>query len=1167
MAFPKISLIILFLLFILLFQKMSLPVIQKFGISKDKTYLLSDIDSLRIRVKSAGWNNDLLKQYTRYLKNSEIDFDKELKELEFFPYSFERTYLISLIYKKQKKFKEMYDSLYSQFEPAAKESFNENAKINFYHYYEELVFAAAAINMLSALESKIPELKKQNPFYADYLISLIYYSRGEYKNSLDKLIGWYKKGNSDFSLMYQLSYNYRNLGNYDEAMKILSGIGKDREIDDWEKAKILTAEGSLYYLSGKNTDALKLYNEGYKLSERIKDFQEETRALVNLGIISDVQGNTDNSRNNFFNAIKIAVRINDIDAEALAYSELGVSYSFTNELIKAKANYDRSYKLYTDTGNELRLSLVSNNIGKIYMQMFDYESALKYFQKGIDFAGDNKRAMIKNLMSMADIYTNLSNYSKAIRLYNKALEMSKQIKEVSLDAQISYGLGALYYGLDKFQIALDDFKESYQLNNQSDVYFSAQILNQIAVVYTGMDSLKKAEISFNKAINLSKENKDSYSEVSSCINLSALYLKENDLKSAEQTLNMSRQILSDNSSKYLSSQFYLIKGRIFKEKKMIKDAQSAFMKAVSLSSSLNEFDTQIEAYYRLAKLFEEDNFKEPAESYYKSAINLIEDVSKPLFGNDQVQISYYSSKEEIYNSFAEFYLKQGEYVKAFELIDRSRSRNTIQNLVNLKLQSLIKNDSLLDKIYDYEWIFHSNIYSVDEINKAKAEFSLLKEDLIKKNPSVKKYLTGEPKFSLAEIQNSLGDRENFLSIYTAVNRTYLFLINKSNFYHFEINITPKLLRGMIKDISPYFNYSPSAPGNFYNQDLFAFNAKAAYNLFELLLKPAFDRINNGEKIIISASPELLTLPFEFLISKYDDNGSSYDYNDKDFLVINYDISYSPSAAVFIQQNQKPDFKNEKVLLVGNPLINNKIKGYAERRGLLENQSSLPREVPFLPLKYSGEEVKDIGNIIDVNKILTDKNATETNFKKDAGQNGIIHLSTHSFLFNKQPVIFFSNYYDPENDGFLELGEIVQMKLHSDLVVLSSCNSGLGVIDESEGILGMTKAFFEAGAKSVVVSLWTVNDKYTAKFMALFYQNLGKGLDKSEALRQAKIEFIKKYSANPYYWAAFVLSGNVSKLNIKTKIDVLPYVAEALLIIMIIMIIIYFGRRNRIRTQN
>ena len=137
-----------------------------------------------------------------------------------------------------------------------------------------------------------------------------------------------------------------------------------------------------------------------------------------------------------------------------------------------------------------------------------------------------------------------------------------------------------------------------------------------------------------------------------------------------------------------------------------------------------------------------------------------------------------------------------------------------------------------------------------------------------------------------------------------------------------------------------------------------------------------------------------------------------------------------------------------------------------------------------------------------------------------------------------------------------------MKLNSDLVVLSSCRSGLGTIDEAEGVLGMQKSFFDAGAKSVVVSLWDVSDKYTSIFMKSFYEYLSNGLDKAEALQKAKISFKENHSANPYYWAAFVLAGNTSSLaleeNSSSTIHILLLLAAGLLAV---SFLIYGLRRS------
>jgi CHAT domain-containing protein len=500
---------------------------------------------------------------------------------------------------------------------------------------------------------------------------------------------------------------------------------------------------------------------------------------------------------------------------------------------------------------------------------------------------------------------------------------------------------------------------------------------------------------------------------------------------------------------------------------------------------------------------------------------------------------------------------------AFNIIDKSRSRNLMQNLANLKLQSLIKDDKILNRIYEYDWMLSSGLYNQNQLDSITVQFNLLKNDLISGNMDLAQYLGYKTPMSVPEIQGKLNAKENILSIFTSENNTWLFLINKNNFRTLNTGLSKNNLKKLLSAISPYYRWDGSTSVPFYNQDLFSFNASASFELYNKLLKEVLTEIPKQEKIIIIPSAELVILPFDFLVSGFDNESSPYSYRDKHFLLYDYDFSYSTSASAFTEEKSNHLSNSNKSLIVGDPSINIHLQGFAERRSLLGDNPGMLRNIALLPLKYSREEVSSIGKIVNADKILTDNNATETNFKKNASLRSIIHLSTHSFLYNKQPVIFFSNINDPDNDGFLEAGEIVQLKLNSDLVVLSSCNSGLGMIDESEGIVGMSKAFFEAGVKSTVVSLWEVNDKYTSKLMTLFYQNLSNGLDKSEALRQAKIEFIKDYSPNPYYWGAFVLSGDVSSIPIEHNYLAFKLIVAAIIIALLIsLLLLRNSNKNR-----
>ena len=115
--------------------------------------------------------------------------------------------------------------------------------------------------------------------------------------------------------------------------------------------------------------------------------------------------------------------------------------------------------------------------------------------------------------------------------------------------------------------------------------------------------------------------------------------------------------------------------------------------------------------------------------------------------------------------------------------------------------------------------------------------------------------------------------------------------------------------------------------------------------------------------------------------------------------------------------------------------------------------------------------------------------------------------------------------DSYQDGILQAHEIFPLNINADLVTLSSCSSGFGERDYDEGILGLYRTFLLAGAKSVIISLWDVNDKSTALLFSKFYEFLKDGNSKAESLRRAKM-YLKNETEykDPFYWAPFILIG-------------------------------------------
>ncbi len=1061
----------------------------------------------------------------------------------------QKAYLQCLILKKEGKSSEIYDSLISYIDQ----------KPDYLPYYDLLVSSAGAENRLTFIDKLISE-KEFDPVVKHYLSSLLLKGKAEYQAAIADALKADELSPHNYYLIYNLYDIYRHTGNYEKGMEYVLKIFNQRNLLPADRAEANYAAGTLLFNSGIYSDAEKYYIRGNQIASDNKLYTQMAKGDINIGIIEDLNGNTDDARLHFKKALDIARSISNLAMEAHALSELGVSYSFTNDLVSAKLNYLESYHLFKRLGERQRLSYLSENLGKIYLQLFDYNSALKYYEDGVQFAGDNRRAQVLNLTGMADVYANLSNYTKALLYYKEAEKIASEIKEASLTAEINLGMGILNYNLNRNGNALRYLSAAGNYSAEAgDIYLSARICREMGQIYTDSDSLDKAESLFLKAQELAVQSRDAYLRAQTLIDLGNIKGLRKEYNSALEKIDSGLRLAQSNGYDYLTALGKYTRGEVCLNSGDFAAAKSALLASAALSEKLNEQNLSIASNQALAELYDKHGFTEAASSHYISAMQLIDNVSASLFGNEDIQISYFSGKRDLYDSYAGFLLDKKYYANAFEVIDKSRSRSTVQHLNNLKIREYVKDQDQLNRIYEYDWILNSGVYEEDKTDSVRYLDSKLKKEITKKYPSLAGYLDKKKFLEVNDIQDKLNDDENILSIYTMDSGTYIFVISKNHFHYNFVPLGESKIDNLIKAVSPYFNYA--GEGAYFNQHLFSYNARAAYQLYDQVFKEAFKNIPEGKKLIISPSAEFASFPFEFLVKSFDEKGSPYDYKNQDYLLAHYTISYTPSVNTYIGQKQNRLKNNNRVLVVGNPSINRQLEGYAERRGLLDETGGIPRDIPLLPLKYSAEEVSEVSSILNADKILLANSATESNFKNNASFSRIIHLSTHSFLYNKQPVIFFSNSYDAENDGFLEAGEIVQMELNSDLVVLSSCNSGLGRLDESEGVLGMSKAFFEAGTKSVIASLWEVNDKYTAIFMSLFYQRLKEGVDKSKALQLAKMDFIKEYSPNPYYWSAFVLNGDTSNLKIESGVQIQIYLAGLAIILLLALIISAAVKRN------
>jgi CHAT domain-containing protein len=157
-------------------------------------------------------------------------------------------------------------------------------------------------------------------------------------------------------------------------------------------------------------------------------------------------------------------------------------------------------------------------------------------------------------------------------------------------------------------------------------------------------------------------------------------------------------------------------------------------------------------------------------------------------------------------------------------------------------------------------------------------------------------------------------------------------------------------------------------------------------------------------------------------------------------------------------------------------------------------------------------------------------AKEDSFKINVGDYNIVHVASHSFMNEEQPDISGVVFAQPvdsaySNDGILYSSEAYNLDLSADLVVLSSCESGLGKLFKGEGMIALTRGFLYSGTSNIMFSLWKIPDKHTSELMVEFYIQMISGKSYSESLRQAKRKLIGNLlTARPRSWAGFLLIG-------------------------------------------
>jgi CHAT domain-containing protein len=252
-------------------------------------------------------------------------------------------------------------------------------------------------------------------------------------------------------------------------------------------------------------------------------------------------------------------------------------------------------------------------------------------------------------------------------------------------------------------------------------------------------------------------------------------------------------------------------------------------------------------------------------------------------------------------------------------------------------------------------------------------------------------------------------------------------------------------------------------------------------LYDLLRAPFISEIRRSPHIVVVPHGPLHFLPFHAF------------YDGQKYLIDGHEFSYAPSASVMKYCLGRTETAGKSPLLVGVP----------------------DQNAPLI-----GEEIARLNRLFPDARVLNDAQATRAAFIENSKSSSFLHIATHATFRHDNPM--FSSF--KLADGWFTALDLFSIMCEANLVTLSGCQSGVGEVTDSDDLLGFMRGFLYAGARSLLLSLWSVNDESTTALMGYFYREWQTGAAKSSALRSAMLS-VRDELPHPFYWAPFILVGN------------------------------------------
>ena len=758
-------------------------------------------------------------------------------------------------------------------------------------------------------------------------------------------------------------------------------------------------------------------------------------------------------------------------------------------------------------------------------------------------------------------------------------EIDKKFRSIDLDIR-NFKKGEFDQARNQFNKSLEEYNKQYGQNKPLFI----SIYEQIGILYALEGNYDKAFDYIRKAFDTrieiygdgSVESGTGYLNIGICLRL------KGEFEAASKYLDNALKIKIEHRGEFHPdiADIYCQIGKLLFQQDMWDQALENFQKALiccappfkSMDTALNPELRDEYPHEKLLEILsakadtlrmyyffkpENERFLKNAFATYRVASYLIENMRKS-YKADYFKLYFGEKNHSIYQYAIQTALMLYDLTEipsykedAFYLSEKSKAGVLAEALYEAHARKFagITKDLLEDerKIREDLTFFDTCLEIEKEVEKPdptkiKTLESSYYSSILKYRELIKRIETEYPQYYnlkyhtpdllISDIQKNINSDTALLEYFIGDHILHIFVITNEGFNVFSVTVEDDFdelisnFNQSIKKIeeTPFINLSSQ--------------------LYQLLIKPVYSSIKDKSRLIIIPDGLLYTIPFEALS---DVQTSQPTLSTMEYIVRQFAINYHYSVNLWMYGSGESQLSSKMSFIGFAPIFGNEDKpGYIlstpeDKPGVTQRSMpvSLIRDEPGFSLSELPASEEELRSIIELFKLQGKpatgffyRMATKENFKIIEKENyNFIHIATHSIKKEEYPplsgLLFSSGEQKHGQDGsdILFAGEIYNMNLNSDLVVLSSCESGIGKLIKGEGMMALNRGFFYAGIRNIVFSLWKVEDRSTSRLMIAFYKNILSGFTFPKALRNAKLELLRDpFTAFPKYWSGFILVG-------------------------------------------